>query len=328
MRELVAILCSVLLSVLVSGRASAGPAMLLDVETGHVLYAEEPDQLWHPASLTKIMTAYLTFQAIKDGRLKLDQKIPVSKVANEMPASKIGLPVGGSLDVDLALKSLIIKSANDVAVMLAEAIDGSVEAFADRMNRTAKRLGMARTKFRNPNGLPDIRQVTTARDLAILTRTVIAEFPEHSEYWASPYMRIGNIRLRSHNSLLRTFEGTTGFKTGFICDSGFNVVATAKREGRHLAAIVLGEVSPTDRGDRASSLLQHGFKRYDWKLALDAPKLASLPAAPETSTAPSIRHKIRVWDCRGRRPSKPRVEADGTTASAPDPDGAEDSGSR
>lgn len=315
-----------LLSLTSAQRASAGPAMLLDIETGQVLYAEEPDQLWHPASLTKIMTAYLTFQALQEGRLKLDQKIPVSAVAHQMPPSKIGLPVGGTLDVDLALKALIVKSANDVAVMLAEAIDGSVEAFAERMNRTAKQIGMTNTHFVNPNGLPDIRQVTTARDMAILTRTVATEFPEHADYWASAYMNIGKIRLRSHNSLLRTFEGTTGFKTGFICDSGFNIVATAKREGHHLAAVVLGELTPAERGAKAEELLRHGFKRHDWKVFLEAPKLASLPMAPEASTAPSIRNQIRVWDCRRRPAARPRVEADGSNAI--EADGEEGSGSR
>ncbi|MEM7775871.1 MAG: D-alanyl-D-alanine carboxypeptidase family protein [Pseudomonadota bacterium] len=293
------------LSVVYTGQAhAAGPAVLIDVESGHVLYAEEPDQLWHPASLTKIMTAYLAFRAVKDGRLKMDQKIPVSARANKVQPSKIGLPVGAEMGLDLALRSLIIKSANDVAIMLAEAIDGSVEAFATNMNRTAQEIGMARSHFVNPNGLPDERQVTTARDLAVLARAVVSEFPEHAHYWATPYLRIGKRRLRSHNSLLRTFSGATGLKTGFICDSGFNIVATAKRDERHLAAVVLGEISPVDRSARAAALLQHGFKRYDWKLFLAAPTLNALPEASSTSPAPSIRGQIRVWNCgRRRRPA-------------------------
>ena len=284
-----------------------GPAVLIDVKSGQVLYADRADQRWHPASLTKIMTAYLTFRAIKDGRLALEQKIPVSETAHEMPASKIGLPIGAEMGLDLALRSLIIKSANDVSVMLAEAIDGSVAAFSDRMNRTAKRLGMTRTHFVNPNGLPDLAQVSTARDLAILTRAVVAEFPEHAHYWATPNMRIGRIRLRSHNSLLRTFPGANGFKTGFICDSGFNIVATAERDGMHLAAVVLGDVTPADRGARASALLSHGFKRHAWKRFFGAPRMAALPVNLRDPPPPSIRQDIRVWDCGRRRPTARRA---------------------
>ncbi len=277
--------------------ANAGPVMLLDVETGHVLYAEDADKRWHPASLTKIMTAYLAFRALADGRLKMDQKIPVSEAAHKEPPSKIGLPVGAEMPMDLALRSLIIKSANDVAVMIAEAIDGSVEAFAARMNKTAARLGMSRSRFVNPHGLPDERQVTTARDLALLAAAVVKEFPQHAHYWATPTMVIGRRRLRSHNSLLRTFAGTTGLKTGFICDSGFNIVATAQRDGRHLAAVVLGEVSPLDRGARASNLLQHGFKRYEWKRFFGAKALSDMAVNPIDPGPPSIRRQIRVWDC-------------------------------
>ncbi|MEM1306413.1 MAG: D-alanyl-D-alanine carboxypeptidase family protein [Pseudomonadota bacterium] len=301
-RRSVLVLAAVVAGSVASSPARAnGPLAVVDIDTGHLLYAERPHQRWHPASLTKIMTAYLTFRAVKEGRLSFDDKIVTSKAANAMPASKIGLPVGAEMSLDLAIKSVIIKSANDVSVMLAEAIDGSVAAFAARMNRTAQRLGMTRTNFVNPNGLPALRQVTTAADLAKLTRAVLSEFPEHAHYWATPTMRIGKIRLRSHNSLLRTFPGATGLKTGFICDSGFNVVASAKRDGRHLAAIVLGETTPQDRQARAAALLDHGFATYDWKVFLKAPKVDGLAAPQADPPAPSIRQSIKVWDCR-RKP--------------------------
>ncbi|MEO0729833.1 MAG: serine hydrolase, partial [Pseudomonadota bacterium] len=180
---------------------AGGPLAVVDVETGTLLYSERLHQRWHPASLTKIMTAYLTFQAIRSGKLSMESKLRTSETAHAMPPSKIGLPVGAEMSMDLALRSLIIKSANDVSVMIAEAIDGSVEAFAARMNRTARQLGMTRTNFVNPNGLPAQLQVTTAADLAKLTRAVLAEFPEHAHFWATPTMRIGRVRLRSHNSL-------------------------------------------------------------------------------------------------------------------------------
>lgn len=303
-------------SLAVAGSASAqssGPTLLFDVDTGQVLYAEQQDQRWHPASLTKIMTAYLTFEALKTGRLKPEQKLVTSERANKMPPSKIGLPVGAEMSMDLGLRSLIIKSANDVSVMIAEAIDGSVEAFSERMNRTASRLGMTRTRFNNPNGLPDRTQVTTARDLAKLSRAVLSEYPQHAHFWATPTMRIGRIRLRSHNSLLRNFAGADGIKTGFICDSGFNIVASAKRDGRHLAAVVLGEVTPADRAARAGTLLQHGFETMAWKRLLAPVTLTSLPLNAADPPAPTIRNSIKVWDCRRRsRPVKrvkQRVEA-------------------
>jgi hypothetical protein len=214
--------------------ATAGPALLFDASDGKVLYAEEMDDQWHPASLTKIMTAYMAFKAIKDGKLHLDDKVICSDLANQQPPSKIGLPVGGEMTVELALQALIIKSANDVAVMLAEKISGNELQFVADMNATARDLGMTRTTFANPNGLPAFNQVTTARDLAKLARAVSAEFPQYAPYWAMTQMRIGKIRLASHNGLLKTFEGADGLKTGFICDSGFNVVASATRDGRRL----------------------------------------------------------------------------------------------
>ena len=145
--------------------ATAGPALLFEASNGKVLYAEDADDLWHPASLTKIMTAYLAFHAVKQGKLKLEDKIPCSLVATLQPPSKIGLPVGGELTVDVALQALVVKSANDVAVMLAEAVAGSESAFIQKMNDAARRLGMSRTSFANTNGLPDPGQITTARDL-------------------------------------------------------------------------------------------------------------------------------------------------------------------
>ena len=156
------------------------------------------------------MTAYLVFEALRDGKLTLKTKIPNTLEAMKQPPSKVGLPKGASLLVNTALKALIVKSANDVAVMLAQAVSGSTQAFANKMNATAKRLGMTRTHFVNPNGLPAKAQVTTARDLAKLSRAVVKEFPEYAHYWTLQRFRIGKIRLRSHNALLRTLEGADG----------------------------------------------------------------------------------------------------------------------
>jgi D-alanyl-D-alanine carboxypeptidase len=182
------------------------------------------------------------------------------------------LPVGGEMTVDLALQALIIKSANDVAVMLAEAISGSEPAFVAQMNVTAKRLGMTRTTFMNTNGLPAPEQVTTARDLAKLARAIIAEFPEYAHNWAAPNMRLGKNRLTTHNGLLQSFEGADGMKTGFTCDSGFNIVASATRDGRQLVAVVLGDASSGERNVRAASLLEFGFQQQGWKRCSTRPR--------------------------------------------------------
>lgn len=287
---------------LVSAPASAGPALLFDAGNGQVLYAEDADNQWHPASLTKIMTAYLAFHAIKAGKLTLDSKIQCTENAHAQPPSKVGLPVGAEMTMELALQSLIVKSANDVAVMIAEAISGSEAAFVSDMNATARRLGMTRTNFANPNGLPAPEQVTTARDLAKLSRAIAREFPEHAHRWAAPEVRIGNIRLRSHNALLRTFEGADGLKTGFICDSGFNVVASATRDGRRLMAVVLGEPTGHERTVRAASLLEHGFQSYDWKsLFTSVATVDNMPLSKDAKGVMTVRETVLAWECGARR---------------------------
>ena len=243
----------------------AGPALVFEPYNGTVFYAEDPDRLWFPASLTKLMTAYVAFKAVKAGRVKMDDKIVCSQKAAKQAPTKLGLPVGGSITLETGLKVLIVKSANDVAVMIAEKVSGSEEAFVAEMNAAAQSLGMRRTHFANPNGLPNEQQVSTARDLAKLTRAIIIEFPEYADMFSLGSVQVGKQVLRSHNGLLRTFAGADGMKTGFICDSGFNVVASATRDGRRLVAVVLGEPTVATRTDRAANLLENGFKRYFWK---------------------------------------------------------------
>lgn len=311
----------------IAAPAAAGPALLFDGASGKVLYHEDQDHQWYPASLTKIMTAYLTFEAIKSGKLSLDSKILCSEAANLQPPSKVGLPVGAEMTVELGLKALIVKSANDVAVMLAEAVAGSEPAFVERMNATARRLGMTRTHFANPNGLPAPDQVTTARDLAKLSMAVLKDFPEHAHYWSMPNVQIGKLKLGTHNSLLKTFEGADGLKTGFICDSGFNVVASATRDGTRLMAVVLGEPTGHDRTLRAASLLEHGFQQYGWKTLFSSTSIDNLPLDADAKGPSSVRASVLAWDC-GHRPRRavvkksPKVAAGkaklkaGTTADA------------
>jgi D-alanyl-D-alanine carboxypeptidase len=282
--------------------ASAGPALLFDAADGRVLYAEDADNQWHPASLTKIMTAYLTFAAIKEGKLTLETKIICSEIASLQGPTKLGLPPGNSITVEAALQALIIKSANDVAVMLAEAVGGSHEAFVAQMNATAARLGMTRTRFANANGLPAPEQITTARDLARLSAAVVRDYPEYAHMWAMLDVKVGKRQLRSHNGLLTNYAGADGLKTGFICDSGFNVVASATRDGRKMIAVVLGEPTGGERSVRAANLLEHGFQTHAWKALFAPPTLETMAMAEDAKGPMTVRQIVRSYVCgTGRR---------------------------
>ena len=248
------------------------------------------------------MTALLVFEAIRDGKLTLETKIGCSELAHAQPPSKVGLPVGAEMTVELALQALILKSANDVAVMLAEAVAGSQDAFVAQMNAMSAKLGMTRTVFANANGLPAPEQVTTARDLAKLTQAVLRDYPNYASMWSMVEMRVGKRRMRSHNALLNNYDGADGIKTGFICDSGFNIVASATRDGRRLVAVVLGEVTGRERSTRAANLLEYGFYAHGWKSLLGGQSLDTLPVAPDAKPVVSIRAAVISWACgTGRR---------------------------
>jgi D-alanyl-D-alanine carboxypeptidase len=295
--------------------AMAGPALLFDAADGRVLYAEDMDNQWHPASLTKIMTAYVTFEALKEGKLTMATRISCSELAHSQAPSKVGLPVGADMTVEKALQALIIKSANDVAVMLAEAVAGSQEEFVKRMNATAARLGMTRTRFVNANGLPAAEQITTARDLARLATAVVRDYPEHAQLWSMPEFRLGKIRLHSHNGLLANYAGADGMKTGFICDSGFNVVASASRDGRKLIAVVLGEATGADRALRAANLLEHGFQMQGWKALFSAQTIETMPIPEDAKGPMTMRQAVISYECGTRRPvAKTRAKKDQAAA--------------
>ena len=270
-----------------SSGASAGPALVFEPYNGTVFYAEDPDAQWFPASLTKLMTAYVAFQALKAGTVTPDTKLICSKEATEQAPSKLWLKVGESITLDVALKVLIVESANDVAVMIAEGVAGSQEAFVQRMNETAQHLGMTRTNFANVNGLPDERQVTTARDLAKLARAIIIAFPEHADLFTTVQVQVGKQIMRTHNGLLVSLPGADGMKTGFICNSGYNVVASATRDGRRLVAVVLGEQSLSnaprarDRslGERLQALFLEVAVRHQHRWAGDPTSLVDRWAA-------------------------------------------------
>ena len=239
--------------------ARANPLLVIDAASGTVIRADDAGVPWYPASLTKLMTGYLVFHAIRDGHLALDTKITVSANARAQPPSKIGLPVGAEITVGKALEALIVRSANDIAVVLAEAVGGSEERFVKLMNAWSRRLGMSGSYFANPHGLPDPRQVTTARDMGLLATAIIKQFPEHAGLFTMQDFQIGKSRLRARNSLLRDWAEADGMKTGFICASGYNLVASATREGRRLVAVVLGATSGAVRSQVAKQMLMDGF---------------------------------------------------------------------
>jgi len=210
---------------------------------------------WYPASLTKLMTAYLTFEALRGGRLKLDQEIPVSSIAAIQPPSKIGIGAGGKVSVNFALQALLVHSANDMAVVLAEAAGGNLASFVLEMNKAAKRLGMSGTRFLNPSGLHDPNHYSTARDIGLLAAKIQQEFPEHRHYFSQDFVAVGKRKLSNHNALLRLMPEVDGMKTGFVCAAGYNLVASATIGTRRLLAVVLGAANGQSRIATAKNLL-------------------------------------------------------------------------
>ena len=235
------------------------------------------------------MTAYIAFEALKAGTITPDAKLMCSKKATEQAPSKLWLKEGEGITLDVALKVLVVESANDVAVMIAEGVAGSDEAFVARMNEAARRLGMTHTHYVNVNGLPEEGQVTTARDLARLARAIIIEFPEHADLFSTVQVQVGDHVIRTHNGMLVSFPGADGMKTGFICDAGYNIVVSATRDGRKLVAVVLGEQSLRSRRDRSSDLLDNGFQRYFWK-TLFGSSLDGLAVQASLSDEPAHLH--------------------------------------
>jgi D-alanyl-D-alanine carboxypeptidase len=281
-------------------RTQAEAQLLIEASTGKVLHAENATYPWYPASVTKLMTAYTTFRAIKEGRLTHNTLLTVSKNAVAQQPTKMGFKLGTQVTVDNALKMLMVKSANDIAVTIAEGVGGSIDKFADMMNANARRLGMTQSNFVNPNGLPAENHVSSARDLGILARALIQEFPEDDKYLHVHAIRYGNRVMRNYNSLLDRYPGADGMKTGFICASGYNVVASATRNGRRLIAVVLGAYSGRVRAQKAAQLLERGFNSGG--LTWLTPSLGTVNAlAPIDAQPPNLREEM----CGGHRRKPP-----------------------
>ncbi|MBB3998032.1 D-alanyl-D-alanine carboxypeptidase family protein [Aureimonas pseudogalii] len=230
-------------------------AIVLDADTGQVLYNDDADGLRHPASLTKLMTIYLLFEALEDGKVKMDDLFVVSAGAAAKPPSKLGLRPGETIRVRDAMFAMAVKSANDVASVTAENLGGSEEAFARQMTAKARQLGMTRTNFDNPSGLPDPLQITTARDMAILGLQIRRRFPQYVSLFSTPAFDYAGRHYVSTNKLLGKVPGIDGMKTGFIGDSGFNLVASARRGGRGVIVVVIGGISGRARDARVEQLV-------------------------------------------------------------------------
>ena len=253
--------------------------MVVDANSGRVLHAVNPDGQTYPASLTKVMTLYLVFEAMDKGRLSPYERIRISKTAAAQSPSRLNVPAGNTVLVSDAVLAVVTKSANDMAVALAERVAGSEADFALAMTTKARALGMDRTVYRNASGLPHPAQVTTARDMATLARALIRDFPHHYSVFATPEFVHAGVTHRNHNQLLGDYAGADGIKTGYIRASGYNLVASAQRDKRRVIGVVIGDRSPLTRNARMAELLDRGFE------TIAGVRVAAFPAAPDPAKA-------------------------------------------
>lgn len=272
-------------------------SIVVDATSGDVLEDVNADQPRHPASLTKMMTLYLTFEALRDRRIALEQAVPVSPHAALMEPSKLGLLPGTQLTVEQAILGLVTKSANDAAAALGELLGGSEDRFGQMMTLRARALGMSHSTFMNASGLPNPDQWTTAHDMAILSRRLISDFPAYYRYFSTPSFSWHRQIIFNHDNMLRTYPGADGLKTGYTDASGHNLVTSALRDGVRLIGVVLGAASNGERDIHMASLLDHGFEQMDVPVArrplLMAARItliASAHAAETTRPTPSHAH--------------------------------------
>lgn len=249
-------------------------SIVIDMETNQVLHARYADSPRYPASLTKVMTLYMVFDALQSGELTLDEELPVSLAASRASPSKLGLKPGSTIRTDDAILALVTKSANDVAIVFAERLGGSESRFAALMTVKSRALGMNNTRFYNASGLPDARQVTTARDMATLGMRIMEDHADYYEYFATKTFRYGGATYANHNKLLGKVDGVDGIKTGYTRASGFNLLASAKRDDTRIITVVLGGSSSRARDEHVADLLEAAFKAVDM----------TAPAAPDLRT--------------------------------------------
>lgn len=236
-------------------------AIVIDADNGRILHEVEANHLWFPASLTKTMTLYMTFDALKKGQISLDDKLTASRHAAQQPNSKLGLRQGEKLTVKEAVLAVITRSANDVAVVLGEELGGTEENFGAMMTAKAHALGMRSTRFMNATGLPNDMQVTTSRDLAVLAWRIQRDFPRYYEFFSAKNFDYKGTTLRSINAFVKNYPGAEGMKTGFTCGSGYNLMASAHKNGHRLIGVVLGGMTSKERYQLMTQLMDAGFAK-------------------------------------------------------------------
>jgi D-alanyl-D-alanine carboxypeptidase len=234
-------------------------SIVVDLDSAKVLHARDADEVRYPASLTKVMTLYLVFDALDAGKLKLNERMPVSKAASRQQPSKLGLKSGATIKVEDAIRALVTKSANDVAVVFAEKLAGSESKFAVKMNAKAKELGLQKTTFKNASGLPNKQQVTTARDMAKLAEAMFLDHKDRYNYFSLPTFTWNKRRYENHNTLLKKVKGVDGIKTGYTNASGYNLMASAERNGHRVIAVMLGGSTGRSRDAHVADLLEAAF---------------------------------------------------------------------
>jgi D-alanyl-D-alanine carboxypeptidase len=297
-----------------SASASYSPAyaaIVVDAKTGAVLHEAAPDGRRHPASLTKIMTLYLLFERLEAGKIALDTEMPVSEEASSQAPTKLGVRPGQTLSVENAIKGLVTKSANDAAVVVAEALGGTHSDFAEMMTRKARALGMSNTVYRNANGLPNDEQVTTARDQALLGIAIQQRFPKYYRYFSLANFVYRGQNMRNHNHLLGRVEGVDGIKTGYTNASGFNLVTSVKRGYRHIVAVVLGGRSAGSRDARMRELIEENIAEASAKPSMNlAGEQPSLPPSPAPVAKQEIKPEPKAQPkFEARFEAKPEVAA-------------------
>jgi D-alanyl-D-alanine carboxypeptidase len=260
--------------------SGAIPLLLVDAKTLQVLYEEEAGQPWHPASLTKMMTAYLAFAAVADGRVTLDTPVKISQHAWNQAPAKSGLDKGAAVTLRDALYIMLVKSANDMAVAIAETVAGDEKTFVKQMNLMAQQMDLTATHFENANGLNNSKQVSSARDLAMLALYLQRDYPQYEEMFRVQQVKLGKTVLKTSNEMLEHLDGMTGMKTGYICSSGLNIVATMERDGRSLIAVVLGGSSARERNELAAQLFLRGLSGALGPTGRTVVQLANLDTKP------------------------------------------------
>jgi len=306
-------------------------SLVMDADTGRILSQRYSTKSLHPASLTKMMTMLLMFEAIDRGETRKDSRIRISKHAASMVPSKLGLKVGSTIKVEHAIKALATKSANDIAAAMAEHLAGSESRFANGMTTRARSIGMKKTRFKNASGLHHPSQVTTARDMAILARHILKRYPHHYKYFSTRSFSYRGKTYKNHNKLLATYRGMDGFKTGYINASGYNLVASASQNGRRLIGVVFGGRSGTTRNAHMAAIMDAGFRKlgssynasYIDKKSTPVPEpkptygvannqqseRRQIPAATANSSSnPSAQNNYASLSALGEKPASPQIK--------------------